>query len=556
MQKSRTMLCHYIAFYALIICVNGHEATAQQGEAISRSLTVCNGHDDSVSDSITIDNGNEDALTRTLTLCKDNDDAVSRAFTVRNEERDVISREFTVGNCNTGACCIDADGCVEATVAECATVEGVFQGLCSRCPKQNIALIAEHGGIFVHVIGPPVDCFGGAPRGGDPDCSSVTTFIDAWHSPIDGQMCQQFGVPGSPAIPAGFFGPGSDVFTNPICLHGTPLGPTPYGDFGEADTLIQRNADPFDRCEIAFNSPQTVGLQVVALNLVNVLPIAISYNNGQTTEQWNVRVDLSEAPSPPGFLTAIKTHCNGGTYTSTIVVQARFSFTRIGSVPILTRVLDTGLNGIPPVTLTQSESQHWVSDLAEGLAITGDPCTAFHPGVEDTNPKTDCDCNNNGIRDACDLESNVSADCNADGVPDECQLAGRDCNENAIPDGCEDCNGNTIADECELDPSDPDGDGGVGLDCNNNGRPDECDVIGGLVADCNGNFIPDSCEFPGCPGLMAGDMSCDGLIDSRDLQPFVNTLLAENYTCSADLNQDGQITENDVDELVSVLIGE
>ncbi len=37
------------------------------------------------------------------------------------------------------------------------------------------------------------------------------------------------------------------------------------------------------------------------------------------------------------------------------------------------------------------------------------------------------DCNDNEIRDACDIANETSADCDGDGVPDECQLYGRCC---------------------------------------------------------------------------------------------------------------------------------
>ena len=66
-------------------------------------------------------------------------------------------------------------------------------------------------------------------------------------------MCQTFGVTGSPAIPADFFCPdsnptcGSDPFVGQLCLEGVALGDP---NFGDADTLIERLSDPFDRCAL------------------------------------------------------------------------------------------------------------------------------------------------------------------------------------------------------------------------------------------------------------------------------------------------------------------
>ena len=97
------------------------------------------------------------------------------------------------------------------------------------------------------------------------------------------------------------------------------------------------------------------------------------------------------------------------------------------------------------------------------------------------------DCNCNGIDDEIDIAGGTSLDCNGNGIPDECE---RDCNGNGVPDDCDiksgfskDCNANGIPDECEED-------------CNKNGIPDDCDIAGGTSQDTNSNGIPDECEPP------------------------------------------------------------
>ncbi len=151
---------------------------------------------------------------------------------------------------------------------------------------------------------------------------------------------------------------------------------------------------------------------------------------------------------------------------------------------------------------------------------TGPPTTpAFFPAC-------DADCNNNGIAD--DFEE---PDCNLNNVPDGCDIdaadpdgngeVSTDCNNNSTPDECEaDCNFNNVPDDCDVNPADPDGNGSVSADCNGNGLPDECwpeidcdfdgvpddcdlnptdpDGDGVVATDCNANGTPDHCEFPDC----------------------------------------------------------
>lgn len=520
-------------------------ALAQSDDVNSRAFTVWNQGEDVISRPFTVWNQGEDIVSRSFTVWNQGEDIISRSFTVWNQGQDVISRAFTVFNCNTGACCLGINGCLVKTSAECASIGGVFLGLCSRCPPQIIVTGYENGQVFTHPVSPPMDC-SHPPRVAAPPCDGQTIFIDAWVSPPNSQMCQQFGVTGSPAIPAGFFGTGSDAFAGSICLEGVPLGPTSYGDFGQADTLVARTEDPIDRCALP-QATRTINVDVVALSLASVSPITVYYG-GQSPETWNVRVDLSPTVAPHGSLTATKSHCNGGTYTSILNVQARFTFTKTSN-PATVRVLDTGSAGIPPVTLTQSDPQPWLSDLSEGLIVTGDPCTAFHPGISDLSPTTDCDCNHNGIRDKCEIGSGASADCDANGVPDECELAGRDCNGNGIPDKCEDCNHNTFADQCDIAS-------GRSPDCNANGVPDECEVVYGTSMDCNSNGVPDECEYPVCPGFTPGDMNCDGVVNALDIRRFVASLTGGPYSCSADMNRNGSVEMSDVGPFVTVLLGQ
>ncbi len=499
--------------------------------AVSRAFTVRNqsgSPDVFVSRAVTVRNGPPEFF-------------VSRAFTVSNRRDVFVSRAFTVQTCQVGACCLDGgSACEEVSAGACGQMGGMFQGLCTECPDQLSAQVNEAGSVFTHVIGLVEEC-GGEMAAVLPESAAGAPFVDPWVSIPGGAMCEAFGVPGSPAIPAGFFDAGSDPFTGTICFRGEPLGMTPFGEFGDADTLVQRPADPFDLCALPSAVESTVAATVVGLGLVSVSPITVTRDGGQSPVLWNVAVDLSEVAAPAGSVTAVKTHCNGGTYTSVLHVQARFTFVEVAD-PGVVRVLDTGLAGIPPVTLEQNESMQWVGRIANGLNVVGDPDSAFHPAIMELNPTLDCDCNENATHDLCDIESKTSRDCDVNNRPDECDIAGgavNDCDGDGEPDACaiQDCGG---------DPS-------CG-DCNLNGVPDGCDIANGVSPDLNGNGRPDLCEgacclpdgtcsdvesqascamrhgafrglFCDCAGVVCdrltlGDADADGDVDLFDYQAF------------------------------------
>jgi len=375
--------------------------------------------------------------------------------------------------CEIGACCFDSDNdgvfelCSLLTEPGCLGVSGVFRGPCRECPTQNILFFVEgDGSLFAHVVGSPIDCRD-EPIASRQGCTPGAQKIDPWRSPSDGQMCYNFGAPGR-NLPMDFFGPGSDSFSLPVCMEGAPLG---IVGFGDADTLIARSADPFDRCDLPSLTQVTVDVSVSELSLASVSPITVTFNGGQNPEQWNVTVDLSSVAPPMGSLTAEKTHCNGGTYTSSLNVMPRFTFTKVGD-PGSVVVLDTGLEGFAHVVLEQSELNAWVHDPDPALGLLVDPCTAFHPGVEDANKNFDCDCNGNLLRDDCDIENGISADCNANAIPDQCDI------DSFLS---EDCTGNGVPDECEPD-------------CNANATADGCDILNAFSLDENTNVVPDECE--------------------------------------------------------------
>jgi len=79
----------------------------------------------------------------------------------------------------------------------------------------------------------------------------------------------------------------------------------------------------------------------------------------------------------------------------------------------------------------------------------GNTCGGI-PGSYDSNANgtpDDCqwDCNANGIHDPCDIDCQVTG-CNVSGCG-----TSDDCDQNGVPDDCEDCDGNGTGDACEIE---------------------------------------------------------------------------------------------------------
>jgi hypothetical protein len=143
-------------------------------------------------------------------------------------------------------------------------------------------------------------------------------------------------------VPLDFFAPGSDPFTGTIALQPAPLGPLPtcpetFSNVGvvvRRPTVAQLPAPP---------STVTIPIELVALSLVSVNPITVTYSGGQTPEPWNVRMNLSNIVPPQGGGATIQHgQSNGGTFTAQFPVVARFEFTKVQPQPEPPRVLDMG----------------------------------------------------------------------------------------------------------------------------------------------------------------------------------------------------------------------
>lgn len=100
-----------------------------------------------------------------------------------------------------------------------------------------------------------------------------------------------------PAIPADFFGPGSEPFTGTVQMKGVP-DPA----IGDADTVIRRRGEaylPFD------GSVDTIPIEIHQMSLVSVEPIIVTYQQPQPL--W---FDVIVPTSQTGGTQVIKTHLN------------------------------------------------------------------------------------------------------------------------------------------------------------------------------------------------------------------------------------------------------
>lgn len=181
-------------------------------------------------------------------------------------------------------------------------------------------------------------------------------------------------------LPADFFGSGSDPLAVSVCLEGAHFGPDAGPGLAEdADTSINRQGNP-DVSQIG--DVDTVGIKVHGLSFGSVAPITVTYNGGQSPEQFDVHIGLSDAASQTwGSLTATMTHSNGGLFDSYLPVIWMATFTQVGSGGGV-YVLDSGdpMWGLPPAEM-ESSGTPWVQDRP---GYDGE----FHPGIDQNGDPT------------------------------------------------------------------------------------------------------------------------------------------------------------------------
>lgn len=165
------------------------------------------------------------------------------------------------------------------------------------------------------------------------------------------------------AIPPGFFGPGSDPFTGQVHFVGVPIETFNGKGVGDTDTVVQRLAPPPSA------PPGTIPIELVELSLQSVEPIVVTYNGGQSPEQWIV--DVSPSPSLPlmGHIFIVE---SPNLFNSQLEVIPLFGFTRLSDGT--QRSLDAA--ALPPASrntlIFQQQNAPWRAGcMPPALAVPG-----------------------------------------------------------------------------------------------------------------------------------------------------------------------------------------
>lgn len=179
------------------------------------------------------------------------------------------------------------------------------------------------------------------------------------------------------ALPAGFFGAGSDPYTGFVKFSGVPLGSFDGKNVGDADTIVQRKAS------VNPAPSDTVPIEIVALSLISVEPVTVTYNGGATSEVWDVKVDLSPSLPSVGQMTINKTKVNGGTFSTQLQIVPRLTFVSLSNAQ--TQTFDGA--DLPAAGLTLTGTGPWRTGcVLPALSVTGFN-DGFCPGLTTTGLK-------------------------------------------------------------------------------------------------------------------------------------------------------------------------
>ena len=122
-------------------------------------------------------------------------------------------------------------------------------------------------------------------------------------------------------IARNFFGPGSDPFIGSIRLKGRTIDPT----LGTTNVIMQRR----EEINLVLGArPVNADLSLITIELQSVTPITITYNSGQNSEQWDVRVSRQESAPEEGRIIIEQSTADGGTYEATVQTRIFVKFIR------------------------------------------------------------------------------------------------------------------------------------------------------------------------------------------------------------------------------------
>ena len=177
------------------------------------------------------------------------------------------------------------------------------------------------------------------------------------------------------ALPADFFGPGSDPFTGVVSFRGTPLDSS---GMGTTDTILARGEPQFPP-GIPVTAP-VVCVQAMQYSLTSAAPVLVTFNGGQQSALWNVALTASSVAAPSGALTATKTHANGGVAEIVLPVLPAFTFSEADR-PENTRQIDFGVEHRSAFVLS-AHACPWVAHVNDTTGVVT-PSATFNLGIDE-----------------------------------------------------------------------------------------------------------------------------------------------------------------------------
>ncbi len=202
--------------------------------------------------------------------------------------------------------------------------------------------------------------------------------IDLWVTPADGRTHSDFA---EQPLPADFFCEGSAPFSGKITFKGGGLNTVPANAIGGADTIIERLDDA------VFNSEglATTRIRFLALSLTSIEPIS--------TECGQFQADIRlQGEQPLTSMHIQRRDAHSGTYSSTLSVNAKLTFTPLGAENAQPRSISQQVRFAPaqaaPWARTPGQATRPAANYArvdvdgDGQAETVIPSPGdFHPGL-------------------------------------------------------------------------------------------------------------------------------------------------------------------------------
>ncbi|MCH8251392.1 MAG: thrombospondin type 3 repeat-containing protein [Planctomycetes bacterium] len=301
-----------------------------------------------------------------------------------------------------------------------------------------------------------------------------------------------------------------------------------------------------DVCPAEVGDSVTVDVQIIALSLVSVEPITVTFNDGQDPEEWDVSVCLSAFGQPMGSMTITLDEADGGTFDSSIPVVPKFTFTsRITGNGQFT---DCGEGGqfCEPLDLSGVDNSwaliggpggydpetNGIVRVTAGLDIDADcngeadnttvePSSCFQGGVS---------CAGGGFECSFNQEAEGQLDSGGGGQHESFLNSDNDTDGDGWPNDCDNCPDDASPDQTD---SDGDGVGDICDNCPNDDNPGQEDADGDDVGD-----VCDNC--PDVPNPGQGDGDGDGVgdacppLDFGQWQPFIRDFAVVGDACIDD----------------------